>query len=56
VGREGLHGVLRDLLGSPEKRGAMGRAGRELVMKNRGAVERALGVVEGALKGRNDAF
>jgi 3-deoxy-D-manno-octulosonic-acid transferase len=56
VGREGLQGVLRDLLGSPEKRGAMGRAGRELVMKNRGAVERALGVVEGALKGRNDAF
>lgn len=56
VGREGLYGALRDLLGSPEKRAAMGRAGKGLVMKNGGAVERALSVVEGVLKGRNVAF
>ncbi|MGD2079921.1 MAG: 3-deoxy-D-manno-octulosonic acid transferase [Nitrospirota bacterium] len=45
-----LRAVLRDLLSSPERRGAIGAAAAELLRKNSGAVQRAIEVVEGFLR------
>lgn len=43
---ESLYDILRELLSSPEKRSAMGKKAGAILERNRGAVERALGVVE----------
>jgi 3-deoxy-D-manno-octulosonic-acid transferase len=45
-----LPAVLRDLLSSPERRGAIGAAAADLLRKNSGAVKRAIEVVEGFLR------
>lgn len=47
--RETLYEALKSLLGSSEKRRAIGDAATELLRKNRGAVDRAIAVVEGYL-------
>ncbi|GAB4390027.1 MAG: 3-deoxy-D-manno-octulosonic acid transferase [Thermodesulfovibrionales bacterium] len=52
--RDGLYGTLRDLLSSPEKRGEMGNRAREFLERNRGAVQRAVRVVEERLEGLGD--
>jgi len=45
-----LYETLRGLISSREKRESMGRAAGELLKKNRGALDRALDVVEEYLK------
>jgi 3-deoxy-D-manno-octulosonic-acid transferase len=48
--RETLYDVLRDLVLFPEKRKSIGGAAAELLKKNQGAVEKAIGIVERYLK------
>lgn len=46
-----LYGTLKDLLLSTGKRGEIGRKAEELLKRNSGAVDKAVRVVEGYLKG-----
>ncbi len=49
--REDLVDVLKNLLSSPEKRSSLGEKAAGLLRKNRGAVDKAVEIVEGYLKG-----
>jgi len=51
-GTEELGKALGELAGDKTRREEMGRAARGVVEKNRGAVKRTLGVIEGLLKKR----
>jgi 3-deoxy-D-manno-octulosonic-acid transferase len=48
-----LSEIILSLLGSPEKREEMGRKAREIVERNRGAVERTVKLVEPFVRERN---
>ena len=46
AGRENLYGIVKEILGSPERTARMGKAAKELYERNAGATSRAMEIVK----------
>jgi hypothetical protein len=46
AGRENLYGIVKEILGSPERTARMGSAAKELYERDAGATSRAMEIVK----------